>query len=62
MFDFPEKKIELTNIHCTKNTRIQLVGSKSKILWKQNEKSLEMSIPAGMKTAIDYVWVLKLTD
>lgn len=46
----------------SKNTKLQILGSATKILWKQKENAFEINIPASQKSATDYVWVIKVTN
>jgi alpha-L-fucosidase len=62
LFDFPDSKVQLSKIKCAKNAKLQLLGSKSKLSWKQTGKVLEISLPASMKKVTDYVWVIKVTE
>lgn len=62
LFEFPDEKLVLNKISFSKNTRLQLLGSKSKIGWKQNNDAVEITIPADQKKVTDYVWVLKVSD
>ena len=62
LFDFPADKILLTRFSFSKTNRIELLGSKSKISWKQNGDAVEITIPRVAKSASDYVWVLKVTN
>jgi alpha-L-fucosidase len=62
LFDIPSDKISLTRFSFSKTSRMQLLGSKSKISWKQNGDTVEVTIPPAAKSASDYVWVLKVTN
>lgn len=62
LFDFPEKKQLLTKITFSKNTKLQLLGSKSNLLWKQKGDAVEVSIPASLKGVSDNVWVIKVSN
>jgi len=62
LFDFPVDKISLTRFSFSKTNRIELLGSQSKISWKQNGDGVEIKIPSAAKSAGDYVWVLKVTN
>jgi len=62
LFDFPESKIQLSKMHYSKSAKLQLLGSKSKISWKQTEKSIEIALSPSLKSVSDYVWVIKVID
>lgn len=62
LFDFPKEKLLLTKIALSKKAKMQLLGSTSNIAWKQNGATLEVSLPEGLKTATDHVWVLKISN
>lgn len=62
LFDFPKGKQRLTKIPFSKNTKLQLLGSKSKLSWKQKGDGVEINIPASLKSVTDHVWVLKITN
>jgi alpha-L-fucosidase len=62
LFDFPGEKISITRIPFSKTTRVELLGSKTKISWKQNMNAVEITVPASAKNASDHVWVLKVTN
>lgn len=62
LFDFPTDKLLLTKIVFSKKTKLQLLGSKSKLTWKQQEGGVEINIPAELKSATDYVWVIKVIN
>jgi len=62
LFDFPVDKISLTRFSFSKTSRLELLGSKSKISWKQNGDAVQITIPPAAKSASDYVWVLKVTN
>ena len=62
LFDFPVDKISLTRFSFSKTSRLEMLGSKSKISWKQNGDAVEIKIPPAAKSASDYVWVLKVTN
>ncbi|MFV8346992.1 alpha-L-fucosidase [Flavobacterium sp. ZB4P13] len=62
LFDFPKGKQLLTKITFSKNTKLELLGSKSKLSWKQNGNAVEVSIPASLKSVTDHVWVIKVSN
>ena len=62
LFDFPKEKQLLTKITFSKNTKLQLLGSKSKISWEQKGDAVELSIPASLQSVTDNVWVIKVSN
>jgi alpha-L-fucosidase len=62
LYEYPEKMITLTKVNADKNTKIQLLGSNTKIKWAQKGLNLEINLPAQLKAASDHVWVLKVVD
>jgi alpha-L-fucosidase len=62
LFDFPKEKQLLTKIPFSKNTKLQLLGSKSNLSWKQKGDAVEVNVPASLKSFTDYVWVIKVSN
>lgn len=62
LFDFPKEKLLLTKISFSKNTKLQLLGSASKLSWKQKGNAVEVNVPASLKSISNYVWVIKVTN
>lgn len=62
LFDFPKEKIILSKIAYTKKTKLQLLGSNTKIGWKQNGESVEISVPASQQDVTNHVWVIKVSE
>ncbi len=62
LFGFPKEKLRLTKISFDEKSKLQMLGSNKKLLWKQKEGSVEITVPAAMKTSSDHVWVLKLQN
>ncbi|TDE28482.1 alpha-L-fucosidase [Flavobacterium ranwuense] len=62
LFDFPKEKQLLTKIPFSKNTKLQLLGSKSNLSWKQKGDTVEVNVPASLKSVTDYVWVIKVSN
>jgi len=60
LFDFPKEKVSLSKITFTKNTKLQLLGSKTKISWSQKGNTVEFAIPQSVKFVTDHVWVIKV--
>jgi alpha-L-fucosidase len=61
-FDFPKEKQFLTKMPFSKNTKLELLGSKSKLSWKKKANGVEISIPETLKAVTDHVWVVKVSD
>ncbi len=61
LFNFPKKKMLLTKILFSKNTQLQLLGSKSNILWQQKDNGVEIDIPSSFNSVTDHVWVIKVS-
>jgi len=59
LFDFPAEKIILTKIKFSKNTKLQLLGSRQPLKWKSVPVGLEIAIPPPLKKASRHAWVLK---
>ena len=62
LFDFPQDKLMLTKIAFSKKTKLQLLGSKAKLSFKQKDEGVEINIPAATKLVTDYVWVIKVIN
>lgn len=62
LFDFPEGKQLLTKIPFSKNTKLQLLGSKSTLSWKQKRDAVEVNVPASLKSVTNHVWVIKVSN
>jgi alpha-L-fucosidase len=62
LFNYPEAKQLLTKIKFSKKTKLQLLGSKSKLSWKQVENCVEINLPDSLKSVTDFVWVIKVTN
>ena len=62
LFDFPKNKLALTKITFSKNSKLKMLGSNVKLSFKQKEGAVEINIPATLKSATDYVWVIKVTN
>ena len=59
--EFPDKKIVLNNMILNKESRLEMLGSKKKLKWKQTPEGVEISIPENLKSVSSHVWVLKVT-
>lgn len=62
LFDFPKSKQLLTKIQFSKNTKLELLGSKTKLSWKKVVNGVEVSIPASLESITDHVWVIKVSN
>jgi alpha-L-fucosidase len=60
LLDFPKEPLLLTKIPFSKNARLQMLGSTGKLKWKMTSQGVEVNLPADLKKASDYVWVLKV--
>ena len=62
LLDFPDKKIVSKNLILSKENKLQMIGSKQKLSWKQIDDGVEIIIPENFKTVSNYVWVIKVTE
>jgi alpha-L-fucosidase len=62
LFDLPGEKISLNRLAISDKSKVQLLGSNSKIKWSNKDGVVEIQVPAGAKAASDHVWVLKVTN
>jgi alpha-L-fucosidase len=60
LIGFPDKKIVLSKLELTEKSKLFMIGAKQKILWKQTDGGIEVSIPEDLKTKSNYVWVIKV--
>jgi alpha-L-fucosidase len=60
LFDLPTGKLVLSKIDFPKNAKLQMLGTTKSLKWKTKENKIEIEIPASLKAAGNYVWVLKL--
>ena len=61
LFDFPDKAISLKEMQLDKKSKLQMIGSKKKLSWKQTENGVSISIPANLKSVSEHVWVIKVS-
>lgn len=61
LFGYPKDKILFSKMPFGKNTRLQLMGSNAKLSWKQQENGVEINMPDALKSASDFVWVIKVS-
>ena len=62
MFDYPQKELLLTKMNLSKNSRLEMLGSKEKIKWKKNGEGVQLSLPPLKKGGSDHVWVIKVRN
>ena len=62
LFDYPDSKLVLEKMKLEKGNKLLLLGSNSKISWKQKEGKVEISLPQSLKAVTDHVWVLKVSN
>jgi len=62
LFDFPTEKLILTKIDFQKTTRLELLGSKSKVTWKRVTNGFELVLPASAKAVSNHVWVIRVRN
>ena len=61
LFTFPGSRLLLTKMPFGKNATLRMLGSNTKLAWKQTAAGVEISIPAALQAASQHVWVFKLT-
>lgn len=61
IFNYPDSKLEISRFQCEKNAKLQLLGSKTNLKWKQKGENLEIDFPPSLKKVTDYVWVVKVS-
>ena len=62
LFNFPQGKLQLSKIKFSKNTKLRLLGSKSRLSWKQKGNEVDIALPASLKGVTDHVWVIKVSN
>jgi hypothetical protein len=60
LFKFPTGTIQLSKIGFTKKTKPKMLGSNSKLSWKQNENAVAIAVPASLQSVTNHVWVIKV--
>lgn len=60
LFEFPDQPVTLNKMKFNKGTQLRLLGTSSKLTWKEAEGKPVLSIPAKFKTVSDHVWVVKV--
>lgn len=60
LFNYPKDKIILNKFSFDKKATVTVLGNSKKLNWKQKDGGVEIQIPAKMKSASEYVWVLKV--
>jgi hypothetical protein len=59
---FPENKLLITKMTFEKNAKVPLLGTKKNLSLKKTSGGIDINIPANMKKASNYVWVLKVQE
>jgi hypothetical protein len=59
---FPENNIVLKDITLDKKSKLQMIGSKNKLKWKQTDDGIEISVPENLKSLSNHVWVIKVNE
>lgn len=62
LMNFPDQKVVLTKMELTKKSRLNMMGYKKKLKWKQTPEGVEISIPENLKSVSNHVWVLKVSE
>jgi alpha-L-fucosidase len=62
LFDFPDKAISLKEMELNKKSKLQMIGSKKKLSWKQAGNGVNITIPANLKSVSEHVWVIKVSE
>ena len=60
-FDFPDKPVALSKMKFTKGSQLRLLGSTSKLTWKEVDGKAVLTLPAKLKASTDYVWVVRVS-
>jgi alpha-L-fucosidase len=62
LFEFPPGKVTLSKMKFTRATHIQMLGSSTRLSWKNVGGNVEFSLPAKLKAASNHVWVVRATE
>ncbi len=62
LFEFPTSKVVLTKTTFSKGTRLEVLGSNSKVTWKPAAQGVEIVLPESARSATDQVWVIKVRN
>ena len=62
LMQFPENNIVLKDITLDKKSKLQMIGSKNKLKWKQTDDGIEISVPENLKSLSNHVWVIKVNE
>jgi alpha-L-fucosidase len=60
LFEKPADKVVLTKIQLDKKTKVQMLGTKQQLKFKQVESGTEIVIPAKATNGLEHVWVIKI--
>ncbi len=61
-FNFPGQSLSLKQIPISKKAKLQMLGNGAKLKWKQTGDGVEIRVPEKLKSATDYVWVIKVSE
>jgi hypothetical protein len=59
---FPDKELVLKDMDLDKKSRLQMIGSKKTLKWKQTRDGVEISVPENVKSVSNHVWVIKVEN
>ncbi|HSF45229.1 MAG TPA: alpha-L-fucosidase, partial [Chitinophagaceae bacterium] len=59
-FDQPVDKVSLTKLSLDKNCKLNMLGTKTALKWKQAGDAVEVTVPASTTKAGEHVWVMKV--
>ena len=62
LMEFPDKNLVLKKMTLSKTSRLQMIGAKQKLKWKQTNQGVEIEIPDQLKSSSNYVWVIKVSQ
>jgi len=62
LLGFPDKKIVSSKLELTKGSRLQMIGVKQKLDWKQTAEGVEISVPENLRSSSENVWVIKVSE
>ncbi len=61
LFNYPTDTVELSKLPFSAQTKVQMLGSKQQLKWKNTEKGVAINIPPSMKGLSNHVWVLRVS-
>ena len=62
LMQFPDKELVLKDMDLDKKSRLQMIGSKKSLKWKQTRDGVEISVPENVKSVSNHVWVIKVEN